>query len=390
MKKSNEKNVVIFYLLAFLQGLVFTSSIATLYRTANGITLFEIGIIEVFFSLFIIMFELPFGYIGDRIGYKKTMLIANGVYFLSKVVFWRAESFGAFLFERLLLALSVSGLSGCDSSLLYLSVDSEKAASVFGKQSMFGVLGMVVSSICFTFAFHANMDYAAFATIIAFFLAFICTMFLDDIRDTDEKKVSLRNVWKSFIKNKQILFVLAASVLLTETTHTLTIFYNQLQYERIGIPQKYYGIIFMLLQLVGMSCGFLGNITKHISKEKLVYILFGTAAVSSGGLIFSEDIYSSMILLMILSCVESMYFPILTAIENESVEVSARASMMSLYSLIKNVMIMVTSFSFGKASDMSLQNAYYLAAAFCIIGFVLFYIWNRGKQAGGTPNPHIS
>lgn len=146
----------------------------------------------------------------------------------------------------------------------------------------------------------------------------------------------------------------------------------------------------MLLQLVGMSCGFLGNITKHISKEKLVYILFGTAAVSSGGLIFSEDIYSSIILLMILSCVESMYFPILTAIENESVEVSARASMMSLYSLIKNVMIMVTSFSFGKASDMSLQNAYYLAAAFCIIGFVLFYIWNREKQAGGTPNPHIS
>lgn len=72
-----KRNKYIFYVLAFLQGLVFYSSISTLYRTTHGITLFEMGIIEGFMSLFVILFEIPFGVICDRIGYKKTMILSN-------------------------------------------------------------------------------------------------------------------------------------------------------------------------------------------------------------------------------------------------------------------------------------------------------------------------
>ena len=74
------KNIILFYVLAFLQGLVFYSSIATLYRTSNGLTLYQMGIIEGCFSLCIILFEIPWGMICDKIGYKKTMIIANIFY----------------------------------------------------------------------------------------------------------------------------------------------------------------------------------------------------------------------------------------------------------------------------------------------------------------------
>lgn len=396
----NRKNIKIFYVLAFLQGLVFYSSIATLYRTANGITLLEMGIIESFFSIFMILLELPWGMLCDRIGYKKTMIISNGFYFLSKVIFWKANGFEMFLLERLLLALSSSGLSGCSSSLLYLSTTPDKAAGTYGKESMFAVMGMTVASMGLTFVFKTDMRGAAFATTIPYFFAFLLTMCLDDIKETQKKQVSFKEIFKTLPtepaqahpsrhtlcsfrsksgqqKTKHILLVLLASVLLSDTTHTLVIFYSQLQYERVGIPVEYYGIIFMLLQFVSMSCGMLGSITKHMTKEKLVCFLFPLAGISIVGLLFSEGILSTIICLMVLMCVESIYLPILSTIENESVEISARATMLSAYSLIKNLFTAFTSFGFGKAANISLQHAYLLALVFCAGGYLLFLLWQK-------------
>ena len=55
MKK---KNIIIMYIITFLQGMVFYASIATLYRTSNGITLLEMGIIESICSILIMILEI--------------------------------------------------------------------------------------------------------------------------------------------------------------------------------------------------------------------------------------------------------------------------------------------------------------------------------------------
>lgn len=372
-----KRNKYIFYVLAFLQGLVFYSSITTLYRTTNGITLFEMGIIEGFMSLFVILFEIPFGMICDRIGYKKTMIISNCIYFLSKVVFYFANGFTLFLIERLLLAIAVSGLSGCDSSLLYLSINEDEATGVFGKQSMFGVMGMVVASLSFSLFFSENIKMSALATIFPYFIAFILTFFIYDIKDDQKSNMTLNTLFHSLKDHKEILLVLMSSVLLTDTTHTLTVFYNQLQYERAGISIQYFGVIFMLLQLLGMTSGLLGKITESISKEKLALSLFLIAAITSFSLIFIDTPVLSILCLMILSCVEVLFFPILNTIENESIKSHSRATILSFYSLIINISTIFTSISFGTLATHSLESSYMLGFVFCIVGYGLFTCWMK-------------
>ncbi|MCI5773888.1 MAG: MFS transporter [Erysipelotrichaceae bacterium] len=142
MKKNN---IIIFYVLAFLQGMIFYSCVATLYRLDRGINLWQMGVIDSLFALFIILLELPLGMLCERIGYKKTIIIANGFYLVSKIVFYQATSFGGFLLERFFLALAVAGLSGADSSLIFLSIDDQnEAQKVFGKHTMFSNIGMCV------------------------------------------------------------------------------------------------------------------------------------------------------------------------------------------------------------------------------------------------------
>ncbi len=111
-------NIYLLNLIVFLQGLVFYAPVATIYRENRGISLSEIFIIESIYMVFIILLEIPWGIFADKFGYKKTLLLSNFIFLVSKVIFFKANSFTLFFIERLLLAFSISGLSGCDSSMI--------------------------------------------------------------------------------------------------------------------------------------------------------------------------------------------------------------------------------------------------------------------------------
>lgn len=65
-----KKNLYV-YSLALLQGMVFYGPIATLYRQAQGVTVFEITVIESISLALGILLEIPWGMIADKIGYRK-------------------------------------------------------------------------------------------------------------------------------------------------------------------------------------------------------------------------------------------------------------------------------------------------------------------------------
>ena len=121
-----KRNIYLMYAIAFLQGMVFYGPVATLYRQACGVSVFQITVIESISLFLCILLEVAWGVAADRIGYKKTMVFCCVLYFLSKIVFWRASGFGGFLAERVMLSVVIAGLSGVDTSILYLSCNSGK------------------------------------------------------------------------------------------------------------------------------------------------------------------------------------------------------------------------------------------------------------------------
>lgn len=94
--KDTRRNIPIMFLICFLQGMVFYAFVATIYRTTYGITLFEISLIEGINYALTIALEIPWGMLADRIGYKKTMIICEFLYFISKIMFYKASGFFSF------------------------------------------------------------------------------------------------------------------------------------------------------------------------------------------------------------------------------------------------------------------------------------------------------
>lgn len=63
----DKKNIYLLYAISFLQGLVFYGPVATLYRQAAGVSVFQITVIESISLALCIALEMPWGLVADRI-----------------------------------------------------------------------------------------------------------------------------------------------------------------------------------------------------------------------------------------------------------------------------------------------------------------------------------
>ena len=155
--KKEGRCVALMCLAAFLQGMVFYGPVASLYRTQAGLSMGDIALIESVYYLLVVALELPLGAAAARLGYKRMLAVCSAVFFLSKLVFWRAGSFGAFLAERVMLAFVGAGLSGCDTAYLYVAAGPRRAQRALGLYGAAGMAGLLAATAAFTLFFFCRL-----------------------------------------------------------------------------------------------------------------------------------------------------------------------------------------------------------------------------------------
>ena len=89
------------YAIALLQGMVFYGPVATLYRQARGISIFQITVIESISLALCLLLEFPWGILADKIGYKKQFLSVTSCIFSLKSYFGKRIVFLIFFWNVL-------------------------------------------------------------------------------------------------------------------------------------------------------------------------------------------------------------------------------------------------------------------------------------------------
>lgn len=367
---STRRNVWLLCALSFLQGLVFYTPIATLYRKAAGLNMLEIALIESISLILSLLLEMPWGVVADRIGYKRTMVVCCVLFFLSKVIFWQAESFGAFLAERMLLAVVIAGLSGVDSALLYLSCPPKAQQKTFALYGSAGTAGMLAASLLYSLCFGGDYRLAAFWTMAAYGAAMCVSFFLtepDHAARPDEKTEPLFKVILSVIKRPRLLLMLIAFALFQETRQTVTVFLNQLQYERAGIPGGAFGVLLAVMQVVGLLGVFSQTLTDRIGERRTFLLLLALSAASCAALSLTVSPALSVLCIGLLVLTGSLLSPLQSVVENRQVRTAARATELSVYAMVADGVSAGTNVIFGRAADLSLPLAFQIGAAACIL-----------------------
>lgn len=357
-----KNNKYTLYTISFLQGLVFYGAFSVIFRESRGLELSNILLLESIFVILMLIFEVPWGMIGDKIGYKNTLVISFGLFLLSKIVFYYSYSFFGFLMESVIAAIAISGISGCDSALLYSSIDKSESDKAFGIYGAMGTAGFLVSSLISGILVRYSIDLLAFVTIISYAVAFLLSLTLKDINkdkepEHDEKNESVLKSLKMAIANKRIIVFVIAVAVLSETTHSICVFFNQHLYIKSGIDLKWFGVLTALMQVATFIALRAYKIKKKVGEKKLLNGALILVTLCNVFLIRSSGAFLTIALIFVIEGAFALTQPITETIKNESITSMNRATILSAYAMVSNIVASVINIIISEASRVSVERA---------------------------------
>ena len=371
-----KRNLLFMYAISFFQGMVFYASIATLYRQAAGISIFQITLIESISLVLSLVFEIPWGVLADRIGYRRTMIVCSALYFISKIIFWKSQNFADFLLERVLLAIVVSGLSGVDTSILYLSCNEDDSQRAFGIYEGLGTAGLLSAAAIYTVFIEDNYRAAGFFTVISYGIAFMLSFGLKEVKAVGKgERMSFGHsltILKETLLNRNLLFLIAGVALLREVNQTITVFFNQLQYTKAGMSTRLISGVYILMTLSGLVSVFSAPLTKKLKPRFFGAMLFVVCSFSCLILAFTETPVVSVFGVLLIRVCFSLMSPLGTELQNKAITTIDRATALSMSTLIMDLLAVFTNLAFGKLAEFDLSAAMCFGAFLCIFGVSLY------------------
>ncbi|MBR4502034.1 MAG: MFS transporter [Clostridia bacterium] len=368
-----KRNIFLLCAITFLQGMVFYSAVATLYRQAAGLSIFEITAVEGAGVALSMVLEVPWGRAADRIGYRRTMIICNLLFLVTKIIFWKAGSFAGFLAERLLLAVVISGLSGVDSAMLYLSSEGSDAQRNEGICRAAGEAGLLLSGIMYTLFLSGQYRWAALWTLVAYALAAALTFLLAEVRPEDPrgKRPRLLSMAKDHFRLPGMVPLVVCTAVYAETVHCVTVYFSQLQYLRCGLDARAVGVAFLAVSAAGL-CGPLSAMMtgkwgeRFLGKALLLLsaLCVSLLAVTGHGLL-------SVFFIVLLSALSTLFFPLAWILENKLVTSDDRATVLSFNAMAGDSLAVLLDLVLGRAANASLPFSFGLCAAMCLLAFGL-------------------
>lgn len=375
-----KKNIYLMYAISCLQGMVFYGPIATLYRQAQGVTVFEITLIESISLALCLLLELPWGIIADRIGYKKTMIICCLLYFISKIIFWRADTFILFLLERILLSVVIAGLSGVDTSILYLSSRDSDSQKVFGIYNSLSMAGLLAAAFIYSALIGDDYRLAGFMTVISYGIAAILALFLTEVAEEAPERTTVKNfcaTLRQILSDKYLILLLLGIAFLNETHQTVTVFLNQLIYIKVGISNTVIGYLYIIVTIVGMCGVYSSAMTRKTGKTVLIRICFLSAAAACVLLALTDSILGAVLGILVLRAAFSLFTPLQTQMQNDQITTPNRASALSINAVMIDSAGIGTNLIFGALAEKNLMWALLFGAFLCFCGLILLELFKN-------------
>lgn len=160
--------VLKFYLYRALVRVSFTAPIWYLYVLENGVSYAGLGTVMAVWWAGLIVFEIPTGYIGDRIGRRRSMLIAESTTVLMYFGMAFANTFVHFIVIFVVWAAATTFRSGTASAWLYDTLkerlDEDEYTRIKGRADAYGLLSSGVTAVVGGYIAEISMSWTWLVT----------------------------------------------------------------------------------------------------------------------------------------------------------------------------------------------------------------------------------
>ena len=172
--KGLESNIWKLYVFKMLHGFFLSIPIIVLFWQENGLSMFEVMVLQGLFAVAVIVLEVPSGYFADQYGRRNTLMTASAFATLGITGYSLGYGFIDFLIAEMLWAFGVSLVSGADSAMFYdtlIELDQEAAyKEKWGKASSYYMFSAAIAAVAGGLIADINLRWAFYAQIPVFAL----------------------------------------------------------------------------------------------------------------------------------------------------------------------------------------------------------------------------
>lgn len=116
---------------AFRQVFFPIPTITLFWQRQLGMSLADIMLLQAIFASAAVVMELPTGYIADRIGYRRALVIGGSLWLIAWGLYLRAGGFAGAVAAEIVLGAGMAFISGSDSALLWVSLPEDTRATAY-------------------------------------------------------------------------------------------------------------------------------------------------------------------------------------------------------------------------------------------------------------------
>lgn len=355
----------------FFSSLVFYAPVALLIRISRGVSISEFFILQAILSFGIFIFEIPFGMITDKIGYKNSIIISHFSMLLARIILLFSFSFEFFVLESILEAVGFAFASGTIIGYEYEIIGEENFAVESSILGNYSTVGFIVSTISFYFMNkYFGQNFLIIFTIISTFISFLFTLFLEKEKgfEKDDTKLNFKS-----ILNKYLIIFMVFNGMISITFILINFFYVVIL-QNINLSENYMTFVILLYSVIGLLSPKIIKMFGEVKLKRNLFIFLTMSSVLLMSLILIKNIFVilPMIFLPMLIGIVETYF---SKVENryvDSLNDKNRATILSTFSMGANVVDFGFLFVSSKLAENSLNYSFIFVSILLLI-FGLFF-----------------
>lgn len=227
---SRTRNLKILPWVKFTQNLLFWQATWFLFFQ-NTLSAAEAVLLYAIFDIGTTLFEVPSGYMSDRIGRTVTLLASSLAGIASMTCFVVGDSFTVFALGQILLGASIAFASGTDSSLLFETLTAEGREDEIEAQELrfwrFTFAALLVSAISGGLLARADPVLPFMFSAIAFVVMLLLVSQLKDARQTVSEAAPVAPILTAMaaaFRKPALLWLFALSVVMYGFSHVPFVF----------------------------------------------------------------------------------------------------------------------------------------------------------------------
>lgn len=368
----------------FLNGLVFFAPVALLVRTQAGVSEHVFFLLQALLSGVIFLGEIPTGFITDKIGYRKSLILAQVLLLGARSLLLAAfvsRSLVLFVVEAVVEGIAACFTSGTGSAYLYALYGENGYLAKTAHAGNFGTAGFIISTVAYAGIYKiSGMEGLLITTVVMDIIAVVCSFFLRSESSktiiADRKEVQILAIFKN---KKAFLFVISLAIF--SIAWLLINFFYVVKLENCGLPVEWMSLIILIYSAVQMLAEpILGKLSDgkngKSGRGKLPAVTAATAGVAF--LLFGVVKFRAAVLLLMLILPLLLNLPeyLLMNLENQFVDEaecgSQRAATLSVFNMGVNLAEILTLSASAFLTKIGIQWCFVFVGCFLMAIALLF------------------